>query len=131
MKEKDDFELSGNVKRWRTSQKVNSAEKKFGLIKTRMTWGGTQLIFRLENGYGASVISNIFSYGGDKGLWELAVIKFFKNGEWDLVYDTDITDDVIGYLTWKDVEALLEDIKNLNKNGKFSKKYKRKYNEAN
>jgi hypothetical protein len=48
-----------------------------------------------ENGYGISVIKTSFSYGGGKGLYELAVLD--TDGE--ITYDTDVTDDVIGYLT--------------------------------
>jgi len=59
--------------------------------------GGIQYIHRFSNGYGASVIRNQYSYGGKSGLWELAVIKF-DGDEWDLVYDTDITDDTLGWL---------------------------------
>ena len=46
-----------------------------------------------NNGYGVSVIKTEHSYGGDRGLYELAVIKDNK-----ICYDTHITDDVIGYL---------------------------------
>lgn len=48
-----------------------------------------------ENGYGVSVIKTSFSYGGGKGLYELAVLD--TDGE--ITYDTDVTDNVIGYLT--------------------------------
>lgn len=80
--------------------------------------GGHQVIFHFPNGYGASVVrsSNIGiwgrTYGADQGLWELAVLKF-EGFEWYLTYDTEITDDVIGYLEPEDVDALLERIKAL------------------
>lgn len=65
-----------------------------------------------DNGYGASVIQNQFSYGYDDGLYELAVIK--GNAlEWKLCYDTPITIDVIGWLTPRDVVGLLKQIKEL------------------
>jgi hypothetical protein len=48
-----------------------------------------------ENGLGASVIKTSFSYGGKNGLYELAVLD--TDGE--ITYDTDVTDDVIGFLT--------------------------------
>lgn len=60
------------------------------------------------NGYGASVIISPYSYGGDKGLYELAV---FKGGS--LCYDTPITSDVEGYLTPDDVTRLLGQIEAL------------------
>lgn len=71
-----------------------------------------QYIFKFDNGYGASVIKNIMSYGNEQDLFELAVIKFI-DGLWSFCYSTDITDDVLGYLENDDVLDLLERIKNL------------------
>ena len=59
---------------------------------------GYQLLYKFDNGYGASVVKHDYSYGGKKGKYELAVLD--KNG--DLCYDTPITSDVIGYLTMSD-----------------------------
>ena len=67
--------------------------------------------YLFENGYGASVVKHSFSYGGERGLFELAVIN--KDG--DLVYDTPVTDSVIGFLNQEDVDSLLEKIKKLEK----------------
>lgn len=66
--------------------------------------------WQFANGYGASVIRHSFSYGGDKGLYELAVTK---GG--DLCYSTPITDDVIGWLKPRDVAILLRNIQALPK----------------
>ncbi|PRG67848.1 hypothetical protein C6T69_04615, partial [Burkholderia multivorans] len=71
--------------------------------------GGVQKLYRFENGFGASVVQHEFSYGGDTGQWELAVIRF-DGDEWYLEYGTDITDDVIGRLDWDEVESLLSQI---------------------
>lgn len=62
---------------------------------------GEQKVYRFPNGYGASVVRHRHSYGGATGHWELAVIRFpgAASDEFDLVYDTPITDDVIGYLS--------------------------------
>ena len=65
--------------------------------------GGMQRKYQFPNGYGASVIQGEFSYGGDEGLFELAV--FGPDGH--LTYDTPITDDVLGYLTEEDVVKTL------------------------
>lgn len=78
---------------------------------------GTQKLFRFKNGYGASVVRHSFSYGTEKGLWELAVIKYIGIGidDFSLTYDTPITADVIGYLSEIAVEKLLSKIKALPK----------------
>lgn len=70
---------------------------------TRDLHGGVQHEYKFPNGYGASVVRHKFSYGGDEGLWELAVLD--RNGV--LTYDTPITEDVIGYLTEEQVDAFL------------------------
>ena len=67
--------------------------------------------FKFPNGYGASVIKHYGSYGYEEDLFELAVLK---NGK--LCYDTEITNDVIGYLKNKKVLELLEKIKNIKEN---------------
>jgi len=70
---------------------------------------GTQRIYRFPNGYGASVIRHENSYGGRKGLYELAVLD--SNDE--ICYDTPVTSNVIGWLTISQVDSLLEDISRL------------------
>ena len=74
--------------------------------------GGVQKLFRFPNGYGASVVQSPYSYGGDSGLWELAVIRYVEEDTdaFLLTYDTPITNDVIGYLDEQEVDALLEQI---------------------
>lgn len=71
-----------------------------------------QLLFRFENGYGASVIHFNdrwveYYYG-----WEMAVVKW-EGDKYHLCYDTPITDDVIGDLTIDKIVPILNDIKNL------------------
>jgi hypothetical protein len=62
-----------------------------------------------DNGYGASVVSHTFSYGGKDGLYELAVLK---NG--DIHYDNPVAmGDVRGYLTEDVVTELLLQIQKL------------------
>lgn len=67
---------------------------------------GYQLVYKFDNGYGASVVKHNFSYGGKKGLYELAVLD--KDG--GLCYDTPITEDVIGHLTMGEVDKILVEI---------------------
>ena len=77
--------------------------------------GGIGYKFRFPNNYGASVVKHWFSYGHEEDLWELAVIKFNDEtpDNWDIVYDTPITEDVEGWLTDEDVRNLLQQIKDL------------------
>lgn len=79
------------------------------LIMERIRNGGLQEIYKFPNGYGASVICNPYSFGGDEGLWEIAVLD--ENGH--ITYETPITADVIGYLNDDEVIEILNKIKEL------------------
>jgi hypothetical protein len=70
---------------------------------------GVQARIQFDNGYGASVVKTPYSYGGDKGLYELAVL----GTDGHLTYDTPITNDVIGYLRDIDVTDVMEKIQQL------------------
>ncbi len=70
---------------------------------------GYQLVYKFDNGYGASVVKHDFSYGGKKGLYELAVL----DNEGSLCYNTGITEDVVGHLTMGEVDKLLVEISHL------------------
>tara|TARA_B110000977_G_scaffold45219_1_gene61503 strand:+ start:10253 stop:10531 length:279 start_codon:yes stop_codon:yes gene_type:complete len=70
---------------------------------------GYQLIYKFDNGYGASVVKHDFSYGGKKGLYEVAVL----DNEGDLCYTTPITDNVIGHLTMDEANVYLAEISKL------------------
>jgi len=83
------------------------------ILVERAINGGVQIQHKFENGYGASVIKNKFSYGGERGLWEMAVIKFTDGDNWELDYSTEITNDVLGDLTDEDVAEKLDEIKKL------------------
>jgi hypothetical protein len=76
--------------------------------------GGTQVVHRFENNFGASVVRHNYSYGSEEGLFELAVLQFFNDSnEYELTYNTEITDDVLGHLTQEDVESLLDRIEKI------------------
>lgn len=62
--------------------------------------------YRFPNGFGASVVRDQYTYGGDRGLFELAVL----DADGHLTYDTPITSDVIGWLTEQDVQEHLGEI---------------------
>lgn len=66
-------------------------------------------MYQFPNGYGASVIRHQFSYGGEEGLWELAILN--RHGE--LYYRTPITRNVIGYLSESEVDEILRQIADL------------------
>jgi len=71
--------------------------------------GGVMSRIQFENGYGASVVKTDYTYGGDNGLYELAVLD--SNGS--LTYATSVTDDVIGYLRPEDVTDVMAKIQQL------------------
>jgi len=78
--------------------------------------GGIQRVYRFSNGWGASVVRHSFSYGHERGLWELAVLKCDgdpnKWESWHLNYDhPESHGDVRGCLTETDVDIILESIK--------------------
>ena len=75
----------------------------FSPVSERMILGGVQRRYQFANGYGASVVRHMYSYGGNDGLWELAVTDRAGN----LCYSTPITDDVLGYLGDADVDECL------------------------
>lgn len=84
------------------------------VIIDRALNGGTQVVHRFENNFGASVVCHDFSYGREEGLKELAVLKFgTEEYDYELTYDTDITDDVLGHLTDEEVNELLTRIEAL------------------
>ena len=53
--------------------------------------------------------------GENNGLYEVAVLKKVTENEYELCYDTPITDDVIGWLNNEEVIEILEKIKKLKK----------------
>jgi len=70
---------------------------------------GVQCRMMFENGYGVSVVSHTYSYGGKDGLFEVAVLG--KDG--NLTYDTPVTNDVVGYLNPDEVTEIMEQVQNL------------------
>lgn len=72
-------------------------------------FGGVQSLVKFNNGYGASIVQTPYTYGGNKGLYELAV--FGKDGH--ITYETEITNDVLGYLSENDISEILKKINDL------------------
>ncbi len=70
-----------------------------------------QWLYRFANGYGASVVQGSHTYGGEAGLYELAVLRFDGDSDsFELTYDTPVTHDVLGYLSLQDVANALAEV---------------------
>lgn len=93
--------------------KLNCGEFKDYIVDRHPRYDGVQYIFRFPNDYGASVVKCVGSYGGCRDYWELCVIIFDNNGRYYLTYNTEITDDVLGWLTDAEVVEVLRKIQAL------------------
>ncbi len=56
-----------------------------------------------SNGFGVSIVRHSHSYGGADGMFEVAVLRGNENS-WDIAYGTPITGDVMGWLSWSEVQ---------------------------
>lgn len=72
-----------------------------------------------ENGYGVSVVrfkspisKTYASYTSNDSEWEVAVLYGDEN-EWEITYNTHITDDVLGYLTEGEVDWIMIQVQEL------------------
>lgn len=73
-----------------------------------------------DNGYGVSVVrfgmpgfpGMYGSYTSNEHEWELAVL-FGDDKDWELTYNTPITDDVIGYISDKEVTKIMKQVQKL------------------
>lgn len=63
---------------------------------------GTIATHTFSNGYGASIITGTAFYTSEDAPYELAVL--YNN---EITYDTELTDDVLGYLTEDEVNEYL------------------------
>ena len=77
---------------------------KFKDIQFNSRNGGVQGFVDLVNGYKLSVIQSPYSYGGDKGLWEIGLMAAGNS----LVHVSEWYDQVKGYLTESEVEKEIE-----------------------
>ena len=67
-----------------------------------------------KNGFGASIITGPHFYTRSDAPYELAVLQGNKDKS-RITYDTEITDDVMGYLTESEVDEVLKKIESLPK----------------
>lgn len=96
-------------------------------FKPHLTGDGKQSSMIFKNGYGVSVVrfklpllagtflggrGDYGSYTSNEDEWELAVIKGAE-GEWEITYDTPITDDVMGYLSEQKVTDVMKQVQEL------------------
>ena len=65
---------------------------------------------KFPNGYEASIIHHARSYGANFGLFEAAVRE---SATGKIVYDTPVTSDVLGFLTFREVADMLDAIAEL------------------
>jgi len=70
---------------------------------------GVQSIMMFDNGYGVSVIKTPHSYGGKRGRYELAVLDSSEA----ITYNTPVTEDVLGYLSEKEVTRYMIEVQKL------------------
>ena len=75
-------------------------------FKPHPNGNGVQARIQFPNGYGASVVKTPYTYGGSQGKYELAVLD--KDGRLD--YSTEVTNDVVGYLSPGGVTEYLRQI---------------------
>ena len=73
---------------------------------------GVQALQFFDNGYGVSIVKFPGSYGAEEGLYELAVLKGVEEN-WEICYDTPITEDVLGHLTEEHITNLLFQVQSL------------------
>lgn len=86
---------------------------KFSELKfTKHPRGGVMARHTFANGFGVSVVKFPGSYGWLDGLYEMAVLLGGK-----VCNTTDITSDVLGYLTHIDVEEFMAQVEMLNADG--------------
>lgn len=78
--------------------------------KNYSNWTQAKLFF--DNWYWVSVIQWYGSYTNSDDEYELAVLRWNEE-RFTLCYDTEITDDVLGYLSKEEVSSIINQVKSL------------------
>jgi hypothetical protein len=73
---------------------------------------GVQAKHFFSNGYGVSVVRFPGSYGFEDDLYEVAILQGTEDN-WNITYDTPITDDVLGHRDEQDINIILEEVQAL------------------
>lgn len=87
-------------------------------FRPHSTGEGLHGMIFFPGGYGLSVVrfkypysNRYLSYTDDK-TWEVAIIKGTKD-QWEICYETQITNDVLTYQTEEDINKIIKHIKRL------------------
>jgi len=83
-------------------------KKTFKDLQFKPHFNGLAATMNFDNDYGVSVVRFKGSYGGNSGLWEIAIL--YKD---ELNYNTDITNDVLGWQTDQDVTDVMKKVQAL------------------
>jgi hypothetical protein len=92
-------------------------------FKSHASGEGSQGLIFFPNGYGLSVVrfkhpySSRYSSYTDSKTWEVAILKGTEDN-WEICYDTLLTDDVLTYQTEEDINRIIKHIIRLNDNEK-------------
>jgi hypothetical protein len=76
--------------------------------------GRKHALMFFPNGYGISVVTGKSFYTNEIKPYEIAVLKGDEN-DWEVCYNTHITNDVVGYLDENEVTQYMLEIQKLNK----------------
>ena len=75
---------------------------------------GLQGLIFFPGGYGLSIVrykspfgDSYMSYTSNEDEWEVAILKGDENN-WDICYDTILTNDVLGYQTKENIEEIMK-----------------------
>jgi hypothetical protein len=71
-----------------------------------------QALMFFPNGYGVSVLIGGHAYSDGSAPYELAILTGNVK-EWEICYDTPITDNVLGYLTPEEVTEYMIEVQKL------------------
>lgn len=77
--------------------------------------GAKQAVMLFDNNYGVSVLFGKAFYSNGIDSYELAVIQKYGTGEWDwnICYDTPITDDVLARISEEEVTKVMKQVQDL------------------
>jgi len=97
-------ELESEAKSW-------EASKLIPWKKDYLDGGGVVICY--DNGYCADICITNMSYGNTFGLFELAILEYKDGKIGEIVYDTPITNDVLGCLSIEECKYYCNKIKQL------------------